>query len=134
MPVPRNRGRGVAPVKDVSAPPFGGALILIGDNMTISVRVPFVVVNKQLVESRILKNAIFKILTKTNNGTSYLENELDTEEVVYGDYTVIFSWDDVVILNNISHCGCSVVNEKVIWDNIEFLKEFVDYVERTYGN
>ena len=87
------------------------------------------IVNRILVEDDIIAGCISAILDKTKNEQTILENENDSKEVTLGNYTIIFSWDDVVILNCITHYGTSVVNQFIVWKEHEFIKEFIDYIK-----
>lgn len=93
------------------------------------------VVNHLLVEDNIIADCISAILYKTKSNQVVLENENDSKEVTLGNYTIIFSWDDVVILNCITHFGTSVVNQCIVWEEHEFIAEFIDYIKnRRYEN
>lgn len=96
------------------------------------------IVNRILVEDDIIADCISTILDKTKNKQTILENENDSKEVTLGNYTIIFSWDDVVILNCITHYGTSVVNQlilPIVWEEHEFIGEFIDYIKnRKYEN
>lgn len=93
------------------------------------------IVNRILVEDDIIADCISAMLYKTKNEQTILENENDIKEVALGNYTIIFSWDDVVILNCITHCGTSVVNQRIVWEEHEFIAEFIDYIKnRRYEN
>lgn len=93
------------------------------------------VVNVVLVPDEVIKGRISAVLELTNNGMVELENENDTKEVNIGKYTILFSWDDIVILDCTSHYGCSVVNQEVVWKEHEFISEFIYYIdEEKYKN
>ena len=87
------------------------------------------VVNHLLVEDNIIAGCISAILDKTKSNQVVLENENDSKEVTLGNYTIIFSWDDVVILNCVTHYGTSVFNQRIVWEEHEFIAEFIDYIE-----
>lgn len=86
-------------------------------------------VNVILVPDEVIKKRISAVLELTNNGMSELENENDTKEVNIGKYTILFSYEDVVILDCTRNYGCSVVNQEIVWEEHEFIAEFIDYIE-----
>lgn len=86
-------------------------------------------VNIVLVPDEVIKKRISAVLELTNNGMTELENENDTKEVNIGKYTILFSYDDVVILNCVSNCGCSIVNQEIVWKNYVLIKNFLNYID-----
>lgn len=87
-------------------------------------------VNVVLVPDEVIKKRISAVLELTNNGMSELENENDTKEVNIGKYTILFSYEDVVILDCTSNYGCSVVNQEVVWKEHNFISEFIYYIDK----
>jgi len=93
------------------------------------------VVNVVLVPDEAIKKRISAVLELTNNRMSELENESDTKEVNIGKYTILFSWDDVVIFDCACHYGCSIVNQEIVWKEHKFIGEFLNYIDnRGYEN
>lgn len=93
------------------------------------------IVNVVLVPDEVIKKRISAVLELTGNGMSELENENDTKEVNIGKYTILFSYEDVVILDCTCHYGCSVVNQEVVWKEHKFISEFIYYIdEEKYKN
>lgn len=87
-------------------------------------------VNVVLVPDEVIKKRISAVLELTDNGMSELENENDTKEVNIGKYTILFSYEDIVILDCTSHYGCSVVNQEVVWKEHNFISKFIYYIDK----
>lgn len=92
-------------------------------------------VNVVLVPDEVIKKRISTVLELTNNGILEIENESDTKEINIGKYTILFSYEDVVILDCTCNYACSVVNQEVVWKEHNFISEFIYYIdEEKYKN